>query len=141
MLNVGSVFRTCDAFAVSHLYLGGITGSPPHREITKSAIGAELSMNWSHDPSSTRIIEELKKTGVRIIAMEQTDHSIDIRDLKLSAEDEVLLIFGNEVDGVSDDVLALCDDYVEIPQFGTKHSLNISVSAGIAIWEAQNKLS
>ena len=141
MLNVGSVFRTCDAFAVSHLYLGGITGTPPHREITKSAIGAELSMEWSHTKSAVETIVKLKETGTRVVAVEQTDQSIEIQDLAVESGKDILLVFGNEVDGVSDDVLALCDDFVEIPQYGTKHSLNVSVSAGIAIWEIQKKIS
>jgi len=140
MLNVGSVFRTCDAFAVSHLYLGGITGTPPHREITKSAIGAELSVDWSHTKSVAETIAKLKETGTRVVAVEQTDQSIEIQNLEVERGEDILLVFGNEVDGVSNEVLSLCDDFVEIPQYGTKHSLNVSVSAGIAIWEIQKKI-
>lgn len=140
MLNVGSVFRTCDAFAVSHLYLGGITGKPPHREITKSAIGAEQSVSWSHHPSSAELVRKLREEGVRVLAIEQTDRSMELQNVRLEATGSVLLVFGNEVDGVSEEVLEFCDDFVEIPQYGTKHSLNISVSAGIAIWEIQKQL-
>ncbi|MCB9246209.1 MAG: RNA methyltransferase [Flavobacteriales bacterium] len=137
MLNVGSVFRTCDAFAIRKLYLCGITAKPPHREITKTAIGAELSVDWEYAPSAVDLISDLKGKGMRIVAIEQTDQSVSLDQIEFQDDLVRVLIFGNEVDGVSDAVLSLCDEFVEIPQFGTKHSLNISVSAGVVLWHFQ----
>ncbi|MFT4521150.1 MAG: 23S rRNA (guanosine2251-2'-O)-methyltransferase [Bacteroidia bacterium] len=135
MHNVGSVFRTSDAFNVACIHLCGITAQPPHRDITRSAIGAELSVNWKYHTSTSICLEELKKEGVRIICVEQMEPSTRLEHLEIQREATIALVFGNEVDGVAEEVLPLCDDFVEIPQFGTKHSLNISVCAGVVLWE------
>lgn len=137
MLNVGSVFRTCDAFAIQKMYLCGITAKPPHREITKTALGAELSVPWEYEPDAGELIRKLKMEGMHIVAIEQTSASVLLNEVHYDDDVPRVLIFGNEVDGVSDAVLSLCDEFVEIPQFGTKHSLNIAVSAGIALWHFQ----
>lgn len=136
MLNVGSVFRTSDAFRIEQLLLCGITATPPHRDITKSAIGAEQAVDWQHFPSTVEAIKDLKSKGYVVLAIEQTDNSIMIDQYQFRDTEKCALVFGNEVEGVSDEVIALCDDVLEIPQLGTKHSLNISVCAGVVIWEA-----
>ncbi len=136
MLNVGSVFRTSDAFLIDSLYLCGITAKPPHRDITKTAIGAENAVTWSHNPSTIDVVNNLKSEGYVVFGVEQTDASVELNTIDFRTHDKVALIFGNEVDGVSDEVIALCDHLIEIPQLGTKHSLNVSVCAGVVIWEA-----
>jgi len=141
MLNIGSVFRTSDAFAVEHIYLCGITATPPHREITKTAIGAERSVDWSYTESIVECLQNLKEQGFKIIGIEQTDKSLSLDNYRVDPQDKIVLIFGNEVNGISDEALNFCDEFIEIPQYGTKHSLNISVSAGIALWEIQKQLS
>ena len=133
-MNVGSFFRTCDAFNVSKLYLVGITATPPNREITKTAIGATESVAWEYRESIADLLIELRKNDYNIIAVEQTDQSILLNDFELS-DQKYALIFGNEVDGVSEGALELCDFAIEIPQMGTKHSLNVSVCGGVVIWE------
>lgn len=133
MHNVGSVFRTADAFRCEQIVLCGITASPPHREITKTAIGAELSMNWKYQKSCIEAVKQLKAEGFLIIAVEQTTKSIALNDYKPTGE-KLAVIFGNEIDGVSEEVLEICDLCIEIPQAGTKHSLNVSVAAGIVLW-------
>jgi len=138
-LNVGSVFRTCDAFAISHLYLCGITANPPHREILKSAIGATESVSWSSDQSVLSCILKLKEEGYKVWAVEQTSESIRLDDFTLNEKEKIALVFGNEVEGVSDELLPLLDGAIEIPQWGTKHSLNISVCAGIVLWHLVDK--
>lgn len=132
--NVGSVFRTSDAFRIKEVVLGGITPKPPLAEIEKTALGATESINWRHEQSLVDYIKGLKRKGYRVIGFEQTDQSVSLANNEIK-EHKVALIFGNEVKGISDNVLHYCDAIVEIPQFGTKHSLNISVSVGIAIWE------
>jgi tRNA G18 (ribose-2'-O)-methylase SpoU len=135
MHNVGSVFRTCDAFRIEELVLGGITPVPPNPEIEKTALGATQSMVWQHVPELIPYLQTVKSSGYTLIALEQTSSSISILEADNITGNKKALIFGNEVKGVDLEVLKLCDYVVEIPQFGTKHSLNISVSAGIAIWE------
>lgn len=135
MLNVGSVFRTSDAFRIDKLYLCGITAKPPHRDITKTAIGAENSVNWQHFDDVLDVVKSLKSDGYSVLAIEQTDASVELQKMDFQSYDKVALVFGNEVDGVSDAVISECDACVEIPQFGTKHSLNISVCAGVVLWE------
>lgn len=135
MLNVGSVFRTCDALNVEKLFLGGITAKPPHREITKTAIGAENSVDWEHIVDPVKLVRTLKSEGWTIMALEQTDTSKDILNSGVDYSGKLLIVMGNEVSGVSDEVLNECDEILEIPQFGTKHSFNVSVSTGIALWE------
>jgi tRNA G18 (ribose-2'-O)-methylase SpoU len=126
MHNVGSVFRTCDAFRVEKLYLAGITPCPPHREIHKTALGAELSVDWAHVPDGLSLIQQLKKEGYCIISVEQTTNSELITDFSLESPQKICLIFGNEVEGVAQNLIEASDYVLEIPQFGTKHSLNIS---------------
>lgn len=134
MHNVGSVFRTCDAFKIEKLILGGITPTPPLAEIEKTALGSTESVDWVYENNLEIYLDLKRKEGYLIYAFEHTSSSKSLLDFNEYGE-EVVVIFGNEVKGVSDKVLALCDDVIEIPQFGTKHSLNISVSAGIGIWE------
>ena len=138
--NVGSVFRTCDAMAVEKLYLCGITAKPPHREIQKTAIGATESVNWEHIEDAISIIHRYKKEGYTIISVEQTSNSIALGNYNWKNE-KVLLIFGNEVDGVQQKIIDLSDFSLEIPQWGTKHSFNITVSAGIVLWDLKSKTS
>lgn len=134
-MNVGSIFRTCDAFAVQEMVLCGITPRPPHKEINKTAIGASESVQWSYYSEGTEIIKKLKDQGYCIIAVEQTDDSIDLQSFKIEIGRSYALIFGNEINGVDDDLLPLVDYCIEVPQFGTKHSFNVSVCAGIVLWE------
>lgn len=134
-LNVGSIFRTADAFRISKILLCGITACPPNAEIRKTALGAEQSVEWGHCADCVDAIQSLKADGYTIIAIEQAKESVMIDQMNLSQYPKVALVFGNEVKGVDDRIMDLCDLCVEIPQFGTKHSLNVSVSAGIAIWE------
>lgn len=138
-LNVGSVFRTADAFGIQAIYLCGITALPPHREILKTALGATETVAWKHVETGIEAIEELRLQGFSIAAVEQTDHSIPLNQFSFQAKQA--LIFGNEVDGVSETVLQLCDSFIEIPQYGMKHSLNISVCAGIVLWEISRKVN
>lgn len=133
--NVGSIFRTSDGFGIEKIYLCGITGTPPHRDIHKTALGAENSMAWEHVESTVALCQQLKAEGYQLMAIEQAEGSVSLKDFKLQTDEKWAIIFGNEVDGVHNDVLALCDACVEIPQFGTKHSFNVSVCAGIILWE------
>jgi len=141
MLNVGSVFRTSDAFKIDRLFLCGITAKPPHRDITKTAIGAEQSVEWVHESSTVSALKSLKLEGYTIFGVEQTDSSIELQTIDFSANDKVALVFGNEVEGMEDEAIKYCDFMIEIPQWGTKHSLNISVCAGIVIWEAAKSIA
>lgn len=134
-LNVGSVFRTADAFLVEEIHLAGLTPIP-NREMNKTALGATESVTWKHFDHSSESLNELKKKGYTLLAVEQTDSSIKLQDLQRDLPNKMAFVFGHEVEGVSNESLDLCDAAVEIPQFGTKHSLNISVSAGIVLWEA-----
>jgi len=140
MHNVGSIFRTCDGFAVEHVCLCGITGQPPHREIEKTALGATQSINWTYYSEPLQAVEQLRKEGYKIIAIEQAENSIMLNQFKASENEKYALIFGNEVNGVSDEVMKVIDACIEIPQFGTKHSFNIVVSAGIVLWDFFTKL-
>jgi len=135
MHNVGSLFRTCDGFAVEQVCLCGITGQPPHREIEKTALGATQSVNWSYYADPLQAVEQLRKEGYQIIAVEQAENSIMLNEFEAAADSKYALIFGNEVNGVSDEVMKVIDACIEIPQFGTKHSFNIVVSAGIVLWD------
>lgn len=134
MSNVGSIFRTADAFRVEKLYLCGITGKPPHKEIRKTALGADEAVVWEAVDSVVECVEKLKKEGYKILSLEQTTNSIDIRDFEMD-ETAIALVLGNEVDGVNQEVIERCDAILEIPQYGTKHSFNVAVSGGIAMWE------
>ena len=133
--NVGSVFRTADAFLTRKIYLCGITARPPHRDIQKTALGATDSVEWSYYLKTTDAICELKEKGYEIIGIEQTEGSVKLQDFIADTDQDYALVFGHEVNGVAQDVIDQCDVCLEIPQFGTKHSFNIAVSAGIVLWE------
>ena len=139
MNNVGSVFRTGDAFLVEKIYLCGITAQPPHREITKTAIGADESVAWEYAPDAAVLVSDLQSRGYIVVAVEQTDGSVMLHDFGFEAGLKYAFVLGNEVFGVSDAVVELADFCVEIPQFGTKHSLNVSVTAGIVAWDFVSK--
>ena len=138
--NVGAAFRTADAFRIEKIYLTGITGTPPHREIEKSALGATSSVDWEHIESAAQAVKSLRDHGYRIIIIEQTSESVPLQQLQILLTEKYCLVFGNEVNGVSDDVIEHGHVAVEIPQSGTKHSLNISVCVGIVTWEIMKKL-
>jgi 23S rRNA (guanosine2251-2'-O)-methyltransferase len=140
MHNVGSVFRTGDGFSIEKLYLCGITAQPPHREIEKTALGATQSVDWVHFPDTLAAIARLKEEGYKIIAIEQASGSLMLNTYKPQADQKYALIFGNEVNGVSDEAMKAIDECIEIPQFGTKHSFNIVISAGIVLWDFFAKL-
>ena len=138
--NIGSVFRTCDAFLIEAIYLVGICATPPNRDIQKSALGATETVDWKHFETIKDCIVALREKKMRVLTVEQSDHSVMLHDFVPDKEKRYALIFGNEVDGVSDFAIQYCDTCIEIPQFGMKHSLNISVSAGIVIWDFARKL-
>jgi len=140
MHNVGSVFRTADAFLISGICLGGFTPQPPHRDIHKTALGATESVDWLYYDQTVNAIIALKEQGYQVYAIEQTQGSISLENFKVFLEQQqdptkLAFVFGNEVDGVSNEVLLLCNGAVEIPQYGIKHSLNISIAAAIVLWE------
>jgi len=137
--NVGAMFRTADACGVSKLFLVGYTAQPPKIQIDKVSLGAEKWMPWEHRKDLRRLISSLKKKKVCIVGLEKNDSSVDIKDLKLKFKKDVALIVGNEVDGISDDILELCDKVVHIPMHGKKESLNVSIAAGIAMYEISRK--
>lgn len=139
--NVGSVFRTCDAFNIAFLYLTGLTPQPPNREILKTALGATQSVKWAHHEDSSALIRQLKGEGKLVIAIEQTPKSQPLHSFVPPVEKELVFVFGNEVHGISPEVVALCDAALEIPQLGMKQSMNISVCAGIVLYDISNKLS
>jgi 23S rRNA (guanosine2251-2'-O)-methyltransferase len=138
--NVGAAFRTADAFAIEKIWLCGITGRPPQREITKTALGSTESVTWEHAPTTAEAIKQLKAAGYVVVAVEQTDQSQALPTFMPDPTRSYALVMGNEVFGVEDEVLALCDAAVEIPQFGTKHSLNVSVAAGVVLWDFLTKM-
>jgi 23S rRNA (guanosine2251-2'-O)-methyltransferase len=141
MHNIGSIFRTSDGFAVEKIFLCGITAQPPHREIEKTALGATQSIEWIYKEHVTDAIKELKVSGYKIIAIEQAEDSIMLTGFAPLTTEKYALIFGNEVQGVSDEAMTMIDACIEIPQFGTKHSFNIVVSAGIVLWDFFSKLN
>ncbi|TNF40160.1 MAG: TrmH family RNA methyltransferase [Cytophagales bacterium] len=138
--NVGSAFRTADAFRIEKIYLCGITGTPPHRDIQKTALGATESVDWEYCLNTMDVVKRLKEEGYQICALEQVDRSIQLNEFLPEKGKKYALIFGNEVFGVEEQVLQSCDHVLEIPQLGTKHSLNIAVSLGIAVWDMMVKL-
>ncbi len=138
--NVGSAFRTADAFRVEKIYLTGITGQPPHREIQKTALGATESVEWQYAEHTRDALQELKAKGYTIVIIEQTTESKPLHEFIPTEEGKYCLVFGNEVDGVSEDALSQADVALEIPQLGTKHSLNVSVCVGIVVWEVFRKV-
>jgi tRNA G18 (ribose-2'-O)-methylase SpoU len=133
--NIGSVFRTSDAFRMEAIHLCGITATPPHREIHKTALGATDTVDWKYFDTTKHSIDFLKANSYKVYAIEQAVGSISLEDFKINPAEKIALIFGNEVEGVSEEIMLEVDGCIEIPQYGTKHSLNISVSAGIVIWE------
>ncbi len=135
LTNVGTFFRTCDSFNVEKIYLCGITATPPHREIQKTAIGATESMIWEHVDSTIDLVNQLKSEGIKICSIEQTEQTTLLQDVSKLPKEKYALVFGNEVNGVDQDIIDASDYIIEIPQFGTKHSLNVSVCAGIVMWE------
>src|SRR5690606_1624577 len=140
MHNVGSAFRTADAFAIEQVILCGITGTPPHREIQKTALAATQPVAWPHVTDTTMAVRQLRDAGYRVVAVEQAAGSCALHQFAPATTEKYALVFGNEVHGVSDDVMAMVDNCIEIPQSGTKHSLNIAVSVGIVLWEFYAKL-
>jgi len=139
--NIGSVFRTADAFLIEKIILCGITATPPNKEIHKTALGATETVAWEHHENVLEVIENLKKENVLTLAIEQVESAIFLQDFNVEENQKYALIFGNEVYGVSQEAVAICDGCIEIPQLGTKHSLNISVSAGIVVWDLFQKLN
>ena len=139
MHNVGAIFRTSDAFRVEKIYLCGITATPPHRDIRKTALGAEESVAWEYTKTTAEALTQLK--DCHICALEQVVNSVPLREVKLPQDKTIVLIVGNEVDGVDENLLDSCNQVIEIPQFGTKHSFNVSVSTGITLWEIFNKIN
>ena len=135
MHNVGAVFRTADAFLVEKIILCGITPQPPHREIHKAALGATASVDWIYEKDISTALENLKRENFKILGIEQTTNSEIFTDFVIDKNDKYALVLGNEVDGLSDEALSLYDTFLEIPQLGTKHSLNVSVCGGIVMWE------
>ena len=138
--NIGSVFRTADAFLLEKICLCGITATPPNKEIYKTALGATETVAWEHFPSVTDAITQLIQQGVKVFAVEQVEKAVMLQDFQIATGEKYALVFGNEVFGVAQQAIALCDGSIEIPQLGTKHSLNISVSAGIVVWDLFQKL-
>lgn len=138
--NIGSVFRTADAFLIEKIYLCGITAVPPNKEIHKTALGATETVDWEYSGSVLSAIEKLKSEDVAVMAIEQVENAVLLQDFSPEKDKKYALVFGNEVFGVSQEAVGLCDGTIEIPQLGTKHSLNISVSAGIVVWDLFNKL-
>ena len=139
--NIGSVFRTADAFLIEKIYLCGITAIPPNKEIHKTALGATETVTWEYQKEVTTVIENLKKENVSVFAIEQVEKAIFLHDFTVDKTKKYALVFGNEVYGVAQKAIELCDGSIEIPQLGTKHSLNISVSAGIVVWDLFQKLN
>ena len=139
--NVGSVFRTCDAFLIDKIILCGITAIPPNKEIRKTALGSSESVDWRYYKNTEEVIMKLKKKDYQIIAVEQANKSIKLESFRPENEKKYAIIFGNEIKGISQKIIDNSDSVIEIPQFGTKHSLNVSVSAGIVIWDVFSKIS
>jgi tRNA G18 (ribose-2'-O)-methylase SpoU len=131
--NVGSVFRTADAFLIAAIYITGYTAKPPHKEIKKTALGAEETVEWKHFSSATEAIHALKQDGYKVFAIEQVENSISLE--KFNSDGKIAVVFGNEVNGVEQSTIALCDGCIEIPQLGMKHSLNIATAVGVVFWE------
>ncbi len=138
--NIGSVFRTADAFLIEKIYLCGITATPPNKEIHKTALGATDTVVWEYQKDVLEVISSIKNEGISVWAIEQVENAVFLNDFRPENGKKYALVFGNEVKGVSQEAIKLCDGTIEIPQLGTKHSLNISVSAGIVVWDIFQKL-
>jgi tRNA G18 (ribose-2'-O)-methylase SpoU len=137
--NIGSVFRTADAFLIEKIYLCGITATPPNKEIHKTALGATETVDWEHVDDVLTVIQKLKNEDVKVYAIEQVEDAIFLQDFIVDTKEKYALVFGNEVFGVNQKAIEICDGTIEIPQLGTKHSLNIAVSAGIVVWDLFKK--
>lgn len=133
--NVGSVFRTSDAFLIEAIYIIGYSARPPHKEIKKTALGAEETVNWKHFKTTAEAIEEVRDLGYNVYAAEQAEGSYKLNAISIEPEEKIAIVFGNEVTGVEQSTIALCDGCLEIPQLGMKHSLNIATAAGVVLWE------
>jgi tRNA G18 (ribose-2'-O)-methylase SpoU len=140
MSNIGSFFRTADAFAIEEIHLCGITSTPPHKEIHKTALGATDAVTWRYFGKTSESLQWLKQENYQIAAIEQAKNSVLLNDFKITAKQKIALVFGNEVKGVDQKIINASDICIEIPQYGTKHSLNVSVSAGILLWEVTNQM-
>lgn len=138
--NIGSVFRTADAFLIEKIYLCGITAVPPHKEIHKTALGATETVAWEYQKEVTEVIQKLKQENTKVLAVEQVENAVLLQNFKVVKGEKYALVFGNEVYGVSQKAVEGCDGSIEIPQLGTKHSLNVSVSAGIVVWDLFHKM-
>ena len=138
--NIGSVFRTSDAFLIEKIYLCGITAQPPHNDIRKTALGSTETVDWEYAENTIDVVTNLKNEGVKICAIEQAEHATMLDTFQPRPNTKYAFVFGNEVKGVAQDIVTASDEVIEIPQFGTKHSLNISVSAGVVIWDVFSKL-
>ena len=139
--NIGSVFRTSDAFLVEKIYLCGITATPPHKDIHKTALGRTDTVDWEYIDNTMDLVEKLKAENVKICSIEQAENATMLNDFVVDKNNKYALVFGNEVKGVAQDIVSKSDVVIEIPQFGTKHSLNISVSCGVVVWDVFSKLS
>ena len=138
--NIGSVFRTADSFLIEKIYLCGITAQPPHNEIRKTALGSTETVDWEYFEDVIELIQKLKDSRIEIVSIEQTESSIMLQNFKVKENISYAFIFGNEVKGVQQEIINLSDNVIEIPQYGTKHSLNISVSCGVVIWDIYSKM-
>ena len=138
--NIGSVFRSSDAFLIKKIYLCGITATPPHKDIHKTALGSTDSVDWEYAPNTLDLVMELKKKNVIVLGVEQAENTTSLQDFNPESYREYAVIFGHEVNGIDQEVLNTCDAAIEIPQFGTKHSFNISVSVGIVLWDLFRKI-
>ena len=139
--NIGSIFRTADAFLIDHISLCGITATPPNKDIQKTALGSTNSVNWSYEKDTLSVVKKLQSKKIKVIAVEQVESSVMLQEFKTFKNDVYALVFGHEVKGVSQEVVSQCDVAIEIPQHGTKHSFNISVSCGIVLWELFSKIN
>ena len=139
--NIGSVFRTADAFLVEKIYLCGITATPPNKEIHKTALGATETVDWEYSQDVVSVIQKLKSDKIKVYAIEQVENAIFLQDFSVNQNEKYAVIFGNEVFGVNQKAIEICDGTIEIPQLGTKHSLNIAVSAGIVVWDLFKKIA
>lgn len=139
--NVGSIFRSADAFRIQHIYLCGITATPPHKDIQKTALGSTETVDWSYAKSTLAVVEKLQLENIKVMAIEQAENATMLQDFSPKNKTIYALVFGHEVKGVSQDVVNQCDGVIEIPQFGTKHSLNVAVSGGVALWDVFSKMN
>lgn len=139
--NIGSVFRTSDAFLVEKIYLCGITATPPHNDIRKTALGSTETVDWEYHERTTEVVEKLKSEGTKVISIEQAERATMLNDFQPEFNEKYALVFGNEVKGVAQEVINASDKVIEIPQYGTKHSLNISVSCGVVVWDLFSKIN